>query len=93
MLRTSRTGLVLAGAIALSACGGGTTPTPIPSPTPTPLITETIVIYGDNGSFPPETVGYTVLDPQRGHGRSHGGLDVRFQHGGHSHDDGRLRRR
>ena len=56
MLRTSRMGLVLAGAITLSACGGGTDPTPIPSPTPTPPpIRETVVIYGDDGLVPADT--------------------------------------
>lgn len=62
MLRTSRTGLVLAGAITLSACGsdgpttpGGGGPSPAPSPA---TITETIVIFGDNGPVPAEDGGY-----------------------------------
>jgi hypothetical protein len=59
MLRTSRMGLVLAGAISLSACGGGTDPTPIPTPTPTPApVSETIVIYGNNGPVPAESGVY-----------------------------------
>lgn len=62
MLRTSRMGLVLAGAMGLSACGGGTDPTPIPSPTPTPPpVQETVVIYGDNGPVPAESGGYIAF--------------------------------
>jgi len=56
MLRTSRIGLVLAGAITLSACGDGVTPpTQFPSPSPTPPPLETIVIYGDSGGVPPDS--------------------------------------
>jgi hypothetical protein len=52
-------GLVLAAAVTLSACGGGTEPTPLPSPTPVPPpVQETIVIYGDSGSVPAESAGY-----------------------------------
>ena len=54
MLRTSRMGLVLAGAIVLPACGGSTDPDPIPSPSPV-TVTETIVIYGDSGGVPPDS--------------------------------------
>jgi hypothetical protein len=58
MLRTSRMGLVLAGAIALSACGSDTIVNPPPPPPPPPPVQETIVIFGDSGSIPAETVGY-----------------------------------
>jgi hypothetical protein len=67
MLRTSRMGLVLAGALALAmtlgACGGGsncsenptgpTCPTPPPPPPPTPAPPS--VIYGDSGSVPADS--------------------------------------
>jgi hypothetical protein len=61
MLRTSRVGLVLAGAITLSGCGsdGTTGPGGGPSPSPSPVtITETVVIYGDNGAVPADSALY-----------------------------------
>lgn len=58
MLRTSRMGLVLAGAITLSACGSDKIVNPPPPPPPTPPPLETVVIFGDNGPIPAETVGY-----------------------------------
>lgn len=58
MISNRRIGLVLAGAIALAACGGGTDPTPVPSPTPRPPVSETIVIFADSGPVPAESGGY-----------------------------------
>jgi len=54
MLRTSRMGLALAGAIALSACGSDTVVgPPPPPPPPPPPVTE--VIYGDSGGVPADS--------------------------------------
>jgi hypothetical protein len=58
MLRTGRMGLVLAGAITLSACGDKVVNPPPPPPPPPPPVQETIVIYGDNGPVPAESGGY-----------------------------------
>ena len=57
MLRTSRMGLILAGAIALSACGGDkiVDPPPPPPPPPPPITT---ILFSDSGPVPPESVGY-----------------------------------
>jgi hypothetical protein len=58
MLRTIRMGLVLAGAVGLSACGSGPTdPPPPPPPSPVPVVT-TSVIYGDNGGVPADSAIY-----------------------------------
>src|SRR5688572_23941368 len=67
MLRTSRIGLVLAGVIALSGCGSdGPTGPVTPSPSPSP-ITETAVIYGDNGTVPADTgIGIDFAIPSGG---------------------------
>ena len=59
MHRTSRLGVVLVGALTLSACGNSGDPPPFTPPTPPPPpVSETIVLYENNGPVPAQSGGY-----------------------------------